>query len=277
MENPAIQFQLIDAILIIPGVILLIIWLTKTSLGQNALAGANQRPNNMRFYTPFIPFAIWMAAISLAQITTEKFFTNLPDWQIELVNISIFCAAAVFAIFVTLFLARKHFYYKLKGFGLNLRTAPADFAIALLNLIAAWPVVLLAIIITIFAGKMIVGPNFNLHQHDQLITLTENPQLSLRIIIIITAVLIAPIFEEMLFRGLFQSVILSYTARPWIAIFLSAWLFAIVHPYSEHWPALFVLGVFLGYSYEKSGSLLRPIFIHLLFNAASITTTLLTT
>jgi len=43
-----------------------------------------------------------------------------------------------------------------------------------------------------------------------------------------------------------------------------------VHMDMAHWPALFVLSLSLGYAYEKSGSLFRPIFIHSLFNAATI-------
>jgi membrane protease YdiL (CAAX protease family) len=56
----------------------------------------------------------------------------------------------------------------------------------------------------------------------------------------------------------------------WIAILISSGLFAATHADTGHWPALFVLGVCLGYAYEKSGSLFRPIFIHSLFNATSI-------
>jgi membrane protease YdiL (CAAX protease family) len=82
--------------------------------------------------------------------------------------------------------------------------------------------------------------------------------------------LIAPTLEEMLFRGLFQSAIHSYTNRPWLSILLTSAIFAMVHSNPGHWPALAVLSVGLGYSYEKSGSLFRPIIIHALFNAASI-------
>jgi len=56
----------------------------------------------------------------------------------------------------------------------------------------------------------------------------------------------------------------------WLAILISSGLFTIIHTNPGHWPALFVLAICLGYAYEKSGSLFRPIFIHSLFNAASI-------
>jgi membrane protease YdiL (CAAX protease family) len=34
------------------------------------------------------------------------------------------------------------------------------------------------------------------------------------------------------------------------------------------------LALYLGYAYEKSGSLLRPIFVHAMFNAMSVITVL---
>ena len=147
-----------------------------------------------------------------------------------------------------------------------------------------------------------------MQQHQQLTTITEYPQLPLRIMISVVAVVIASLFEEMIFRGLFQTTIRSYfEARPssagfrlkpavggwspiiqgtghedhvtdrygaWFAILISSGIFAAIHANTGHWPALFVLGVCLGYAYEKSGSLFRPIFIHSFFNAASIIATL---
>jgi membrane protease YdiL (CAAX protease family) len=38
----------------------------------------------------------------------------------------------------------------------------------------------------------------------------------------------------------------------------------------SHGPSLFVLALGLGYTYEKSGSLLRPIFMHALFNGINV-------
>ncbi|MHC4911623.1 MAG: lysostaphin resistance A-like protein [Planctomycetota bacterium] len=87
----------------------------------------------------------------------------------------------------------------------------------------------------------------------------------------------------MLLRGLFQTTIRSYLAEsrlgkrlrnswavPWVSILIASGLFATMHAYAGHWPALFVLGVCMGYAYEKSGSLFRPIFIHVLFNTTSV-------
>jgi len=93
---------------------------------------------------------------------------------------------------------------------------------------------------------------------------------SLQVLMAALAVLVAPLVEELMFRGLFQSMIRSYLGRPWPAIAITSILFAGIHTNAEHWPALFVLALGLGYSYEKSGSLLRPIFMHAMFNGVTI-------
>jgi membrane protease YdiL (CAAX protease family) len=183
------------------------------------------------------------------------------------------------------------------------KTIVKDFFAAFVNLLTVWPLITAAILLTMFFGELIWGQEYQMQQHQQLKLITEYTQLPLRIMIFVVAVVIASLFEEMLFRGLFQTTIRSYfearfwspitqgmgqedrelaamrrsrTDRcgAWVAILISSGLFAAVHADTGHWPALFVLGVCLGYAYEKSGSLFRPIFIHSLFNAVSIIATL---
>ena len=139
-----------------------------------------------------------------------------------------------------------------------------------------------------------------MERHQELNLIVEYPQLPLRILIVVVAVLVAPVLEEMLFRGLVQTTIRSLLEqwhglpargrfhgqdghatftpstrlRIWLAIVISSVFFALMHANAGHWPALFVLGVCMGYAYEKSGSLLRSIFIHSLFNATTIIATL---
>ncbi len=50
---------------------------------------------------------------------------------------------------------------------------------------------------------------------------------------IVLAVVVAPVVEEMLFRGLFQTMIRSYLGRPWPAIAITSLLFASIHENPE--------------------------------------------
>ncbi len=255
------------------GLILFARWLLKTSLGAKALADSTPRRNNMPIYLPFVPLFIWFGAVSLTASIAKILFGDLRSWQNDFLDNLILCIGELTAIAVIIFLARAHFARRLKGFGLNIKTIAKDFFAAFVNLLTVWPLITAAIILTMFFGELIWGQEYQMQQHQQLKLVTEYSQLPLRILIVIAAVVAAPVVEEMLFRGLFQSTIRSFFEirnGAWPAILISSGLFTIIHANTGHWPALFVLGICLGYAYEKSGSLFRPIFIHSLFNAASI-------
>jgi membrane protease YdiL (CAAX protease family) len=264
----------IDFIICLAGVLLFGGWLLKTSFGRKALSDSMPRRNNMPPYLPFVPLFIWFGAISLAISVTEKLLPSLPDWQKAFLDNIILCIGEITAIAVIIFLARASFARRLKGFGLNLGTIHKDFPAAFLNLLSVWPLLILMIILTTFLGKLILGPDFEIQPHEELELIREYSQLPVRVLTIVTAAVIVPVFEEMLFRGLFQTMLRSILAKPWPSIIIASGLFAMLHPNAWHRPALFVLSLCMGYSYEKSSSLLRPIFIHSLFNATSIIGTL---
>jgi len=63
-----------DVILFSAGIVLLGIWLVKTSLGRTALADSAPRRNNMPPYMPFMPLFIWFGAFSMATSITKWLF-----------------------------------------------------------------------------------------------------------------------------------------------------------------------------------------------------------
>ena len=92
--------------------------------------------------------------------------------------------------------------------------------------------------------------------------------------------IIAPLVEETIFRGILYRVM----KRPLgigPAIVTSGLLFAAIHRgegFFPHWPSffpLFLLGVLLALSYERTGDLRTPIFYHCIFNAFSASMILL--
>lgn len=264
----------IDFIIFLTGALLFGGWLLKTSFGRKALSDSAPRRNNMPLYLPFVPLFIWIGIISLAASATEKLLPDIEDWQKAFLDNSILCTSEIITIAVILFLARASFARRLKGFGLNAGTIHKDFPAALLNLLSIWPLIAATIILTMLLGRFILGPDFEIQPHEELELIRTHTQLPVRVLIIITAAVIVPAFEEMLFRGLFQTMLRSVLVKPWLSIAISSVLFALAHENPGHWPALFVLSLCMGYSYEKSGSLLRPIFIHSLFNTISIIGTL---
>jgi membrane protease YdiL (CAAX protease family) len=93
--------------------------------------------------------------------------------------------------------------------------------------------------------------------------------LSQRLPIILLAVAIAPIAEELAFRGYLYGVMRRYFgALP--ALVFTAVLFAIIHLNVPTLFPLFVLSCLFTVSYEATGSLLVPMTMHSLFNTLNL-------
>lgn len=283
--------KIIMALFFLTGLLLFGLWLLKTSLGRKALTDSSPRRNNMRPYLCLIPVFIWFVPVQLAIQMAERLAADLQDWQKAFLFNLIYCIGAIVVMAVIILLVRASFARRLKGFGLITKSIHRDFFAAFVNLLSVWPLMMAAIALTIYFGELIYGPQYEISQHEQLELIKTYPQWQLRILIFVVAVIIAPVLEEMIFRGLFQTVIRSVFEsrssiphqnnfdssrfgaarnRAWTAILISSGFFSMVHGNIPHWPALFLLGLCLGYAYEKSGSLFRPIFIHAFFNAITI-------
>lgn len=82
---------------------------------------------------------------------------------------------------------------------------------------------------------------------------------------IVTVVVIAPLVEEILFRGIIlRGLAMRY--RPWTAILLSSLLFTIIHLNPYQFFSTMVLGLALGWVFLRTGSLWPCIFGHAIFN-----------
>jgi membrane protease YdiL (CAAX protease family) len=264
------QVTIVDAIVCAAGVFVLLVWLTKTSFGVKSLQYAPVRRNNMPPWLAIIPLFVWLGTLLALASLKNALIEDLPDWQDALADNLILCFGVAPGVVISLFFGWAFFARRLKGFGLNPKTIFRDLGYSFLNLLAIMPVVLGAIILTTFIGILILGPDFEMPKHEELKQIMAYPQWQLRALIFVTAIVIVPVAEEILFRGMFQTVLRTVLAKPWPAIIVSSLVFIVFHENPEHWPALFALSLCLGYSYEKSGSLFRPIIIHSLFNAMSV-------
>lgn len=140
-------------------------------------------------------------------------------------------------------------------------------------------------------------------EHELLNVLGKSSSPLLGVVLVASAVAVAPLFEEVLFRGHLQTL-LTYawvrlgvkprrgfevipleagfaaplapeTSRPepavwmrWVAVLLTATLFSLVHPAWMR-PPIFVLAVCLGYAYERTGNLWTTITMHAVFNGVN--------
>jgi hypothetical protein len=82
-------------------------------------------------------------------------------------------------------------------------------------------------------------------------------------------VLFAPVFEEIVFRGLLYATLRRRLAWP-VAAAVSAGIFAIAHGYgAAGFGSVFVSGLLWAIAYERTGSLLPNVAAHVVNNVAA--------
>lgn len=147
------------------------------------------------------------------------------------------------------------------GFG-ALRFGPT-LGRGLLYLAAAYPLLMLvqAMVYGALGGEM--------GQQDVVKFLADSRSMRDRMAVLVMAVVVAPVAEEIIFRGYLYPVMKKYFG-PFVAMVGTSLLFAVLHGHAASLPALFMLAMCLGLSYEKSGSLLVPMIMHAVFNAISV-------
>ncbi len=83
------------------------------------------------------------------------------------------------------------------------------------------------------------------------------------------AVVVAPVCEEIVFRGYFYGVLKKF-AGVWPAVVASAIVFAGAHGSLTAMLPLFIFGGVLVFVYEKTGSIWAPMAVHFCFNGATV-------
>lgn len=111
------------------------------------------------------------------------------------------------------------------------------------------------------------------NQNSLLSFLQQHPDPSAIVLVFATAVVLAPLYEELLFRVILQGW-LSNHLKPGAAISITAVVFCLVHGPIDG-IALLPLALVLGILFDRRHSYLSVVVIHALFNATMLTLTLL--
>lgn len=92
---------------------------------------------------------------------------------------------------------------------------------------------------------------------------------SVRVTIIFFAAVVAPITEELLFRGILLTALMK--GRSFVfAVLLCSFYFALIHLHGPSLLSLMVLSAMFSVGYAATGSILTPIVMHTVFNLNSV-------
>jgi len=112
-------------------------------------------------------------------------------------------------------------------------------------------------------------------QQTVMVVLQESGTVAQRFALGFAAIVIAPVFEEGLFRGILYPVVKN-AGYPTLALAGTSLLFGAIHGSILTFLPLTFLGLMFAVLYEKTDSLLAPILSHALFNAVNFTYIVLT-
>jgi len=245
--------------LVVIGVIVLMVWFFRrvASPAKFTLAHAPNRPNNLNPAHIVVLLIVWFGG-GIAANSAVAHFTDLlsgPGFVIVILWGQLLWLAASMTVAVIAFPLGLR-----RGLGLTLRHWVYDSARAVVAFLGVLPLCLLVLwIIDLLAPRQKGEINEVLKTMSSL----KGPWLWATVF---SAVVMAPLSEELFFRGLLQSMLRRYTRNPWMAILITSAFFAVVHRPWQDMPALFVLAVVLGYNYERCGRLYVPMLIHAVFN-----------
>jgi membrane protease YdiL (CAAX protease family) len=203
---------------------------------------------------------------ALANLALLQLFSNLPVAQQKFYGflISSVSLQVVGLILVHFFLGQHELTWA-EFLGLKRPRLGQAIALGVVVVVVALPLTLglnkaCEILLTQLAGKAETQPTMKI--------LEISVSLPQRIYFGFTAIILAPLLEEILFRAILYRGIKQH-GHPRLALFGSALLFATIHLSLLTFVPLTVLAVILALLYDRADNLMAPIVAHSLFNAAN--------
>jgi membrane protease YdiL (CAAX protease family) len=212
-------------------------------------------------------FEGWSGPLAASQLPAPDAGIPLPTPQ----QLYAHAAGQVAAAAVLLYLGVLRIHGGLKGWGLAGLSFGKQLLPAAVTYVAVWPVCAGLLHVTRVLILWVV-PDYTLPAHGTIRTLyAEDVAAQVKIVTVISAVILAPVVEELLFRGLLQSALARRLRSPWWGVLLSAVAFGVFHhPVSDTILTLTFFGVVLGYAYARTRSLILVILLHAVFNGKTI-------
>lgn len=152
------------------------------------------------------------------------------------------------------------------AFGMARRLLPHSLGQGLVFLLATLP---LLMFYTLLYKLALQAGGFDVGLQDQVKAIADTASWPVRLYFIFLAAVLAPLVEELLFRGLLFPVLLQRTPL-WLALTVVSALFALMHGHVPSMMPLFILSFAFCLAYLGTGSLWVPVVMHSLFNLSTV-------
>lgn len=226
------------------------------------------------------PDVRWQFIDILRVIVTFYFFAYVFQWieanifdlmKIKNIDENLFSVlnatlTDIIGLMIVLYFAVSKFKSGLAGLGLTFNNIKRDMRIAIGGYITIIPV-LAIIMIFVFIGLRVSSYEPPETRAFEILYESKGPKLLFILTALVT--IIGPIAEELFFRG-FAYPVLRKKIGVRNAILLVSVVFAMLHMNIISFFPILALGILLAYLYEKTGSMIPPITVHIIHNSAVI-------
>jgi len=211
-----------------------------------------------------LAFFAWSATLS-KEGTIDPSTLPAGEYAVGLFVNSVFFVGVVIVLLVYLWLYRG--LNPAEMFGLRQMTVPRAFGQAFVWLFG---VALVIVAVVYVVSQSAFGGEWMDDSRQEVVqTFMNSHNIGIKLLLAASAVLIAPLTEEIIFRGFLYGVVKHYSDRWFSAVFTSL-VFAAVHQHVGSMLPLFILAIGFATAYEATGCILVPIFMHVLFNGFNV-------
>lgn len=197
---------------------------------------------------------------------TAAFLMGIKDLNSKLLIVTHATMMDLVAISIVIYFVIKKYKGTLLSLGISFKNFVRDIRIGIGGYVAILPVLVLVMLIVIVFLQVVryeqpPSPIFEI--------LYGETQPNLLFVLTILLTFLGPVSEELFFRG-FAYPVLRKRLGVKKAILLVSAVFALLHMNFISFFPVFVLGILLAYLYEKTGSLISPIVVHMIHNSSVV-------
>lgn len=209
------------------------------------------------------------AAITAA--SRESRLSEQGESAPESVKLSALALGHASAALLLLILGAARFPGGLAGWGLNARRMAGRLGQAVGIYVGIWPLCFGALYLSVSLLEW-ANPAFRPPEHEYVLLLRSGDLSGWLLAVTFgTPLILAPLTEELLFRGIIQPAVAKFWRSDWAAIAFTGVAFGLFHFSLGHTVVpLAILGIVLGFVYAKTGSLTLAVLLHAVFNGKTL-------
>jgi len=170
------------------------------------------------------------------------------------------------SVIVIIYFVVGQYKEKLRSVGINFKNFLANVFYGVVGYVAAIPVLFLVLMLTAVIIRL---ANYSPREQIVVEMFMRQTNPAFLIYTSIFAAIAGPIAEELFFRGFMYSAVKKYIGIFW-ATMITASIFAFLHGHVVGFLPIMVLGILLAYLYERTGTLVSSITVHMCHNFSMV-------